>query len=148
MKTIRNTFIVLFTSMALWNCAPLYDHYTYTETIETKLSTVTLMEKGTTPYSENLDEITDLKNQYKKMVIYENGKNANRITTEMWELMIDDKHLVGSYIKLWEDKETLNSLFIDEAIPQIEEAFDLMLSYESKKDKKSENALVNFINNL
>ena len=148
MKKLGNTIIILFTSLALWHCAPLYDHYTYTETIETKLSTVTLMEKGTTPYDQNLDEITDLKNQYKKMIIYENGKKANRITTEMWELMMDDKHLVGSYLNLWEDKGTLNVVFIDEAIPQIEEAFDLMLSYETKKDKKSENALVNFINNL
>jgi hypothetical protein len=130
------------------SCASLYDHFTYTETIETKLATLSLMKKSDSPFTENEDEVIELKNQLEKMEIYEKGKKKNEITGKMWELLSSDEHLVGSYLKLWEEKETLSPVFVEEAIPQIEEAYDLMLLFETKKDKESQNLLTQFINNL
>jgi hypothetical protein len=140
--------IVLFTALTLSGCASLYDHFTYTETIETKLSTLSLMKKSDSPFVDNQNEVADLKNQLKKMEIYEKGKKKNEISGKMWELLGSDEHLVGSYLKLWEEKGSLNSAFTQEAIMQIEKAYDLMLLYETEKDKKSQNALTEFIKNL
>ncbi|GAB5472445.1 MAG: hypothetical protein Mars2KO_05440 [Maribacter sp.] len=148
MKTIKNSCIVLFLALTVLGCASLYDHFTYTETIETKLSTLSLMDKSDEPFSDYADEITDLRNQLKKMEIYEKGKNKNEITSRMWELLGSEEHLVGSYLKLWEEQGNLSPAFTEEAIPQIEKAYDLMLLFETKKDKKSQNALTEFIKNL
>jgi hypothetical protein len=148
MKTLKNTCIILITTLTVMSCASLYDHFTYTETIETKLATLSLMKKSDSPFTENEDEVIELKNQLEKMEIYEKGKKKNEITGKMWELLSSDEHLVGSYLKLWEEKETLSPVFVEEAIPQIEEAYDLMLLFETKKDKESQNLLTQFINNL
>jgi len=148
MKSLKIKSIILLVTMTIWSCVSLYDHYTYTETIETKLATLSLMEKSDRPFSEHEEAVTELKNQLKKMEIYEKGKMKNEITGKMWELLGSDEHLVGSYLKLWEEKGSLNTEFSKQAIPQIEEAFDLMLLFETKKDKQSKNFLTEFINNL
>ncbi|MFD1163836.1 MULTISPECIES: hypothetical protein [Hwangdonia] len=145
MKTLKKTFIA-FMAVTLVSCTSLYDHFTYTETIKTKLDAISLIDKSDAPYSDSEVQITDLKNQMKKMVIYEKGKDKNQLTTKMWELISSDKHLMGSYLKLWEEKGSLNTAFKEQAKPQIEEAFNLMIFYEEKKDKQSQNALTQFIN--
>ena len=145
MKILKSTFIILISTMTFWGCSSLYDHFTYTETIETKLTTLSLMDKSDSPFADAEDEVIALKNQIEKMVIYEQGKQKNEITQKMWELLSNDKHLVGSYLKLWEEKGQVNTVFKDEAKPQIEEAFDLMILYETKKDKQSQNLLKNFL---
>ncbi|MFD1614231.1 hypothetical protein [Gelatiniphilus marinus] len=145
MKTLKKTFIA-FMAVTLVSCTSLYDHFTYTETIKTKLDAISLIDKSDTPYSGSEVQITALKNQMEKMVIYEKGKAKNQLTTKMWELISSDKHLMGSYLKLWEEKGALNPAFKEEAKPQIEEAFNLMIYYEEKKDKQSQNALTQFIN--
>lgn len=145
MKTLKNIYIA-FMAVTLVSCTSLYDHFTYTETIKTKLDALSLIDKSDTAYSDSEVQITELKNQMEKMVIYEKGKNKNQLTTKMWELISSDKHLMGSYLKLWKEKGSLNTAFKEEAKPQIEEAFNLMIFYEEKKDKQSTNALKQFIN--
>lgn len=148
MKKLKKTIVLLITVLSISSCASLYDHFTYTETIETKLSTLSLMKKSDSPFEDNQNEVADLKTQLEKMEIYEKGKKRNEISGKMWELLGSNEHLVGSYLKLWEEKGSLNPSFAEEAIPQIEEAYDLMLLFETKKDKKSQNALTEFIKNL
>ncbi|MEW4922927.1 hypothetical protein [Algibacter sp. 2305UL17-15] len=145
MKTLKRTFMTIM-AVTLVSCSSLYDHFTYTETIETKLEAITLIDRSDTPFADSQVQIDDLKNQMEKMVIYEKGKDKNELTKKMWELISSDKHLMGSYLKLWEEKGSLNTAFKEEAKPQIEEAFNLMILYEEKKDKKSTNALTEFIN--
>ena len=148
MKKLKKTIALLVAVLSMSSCASLYDHFTYTETIEAKLATLSLMEKSDSPFTENEDEVVDVKNQLEKMEIYEKGKSRNDITGKMWELLRSDEHLVGSYLKLWEEKGSLNPEFAEQAIPQIEEAYDLMLLFETKKDKKAQNALTEFIKHL
>lgn len=151
MKTLKIYFIVLCTVTTITSCtstSSLYDHYTYTETIEIKLQALSLMDKSDDAFSSHENEVIDLKNQLEKMLTYERGKNQNLITTKMWEVLNNDNKLVKSYLALWEQKGTLNSAFIEEAKPQIEEAFNILIQYEEKKDTTSENAVTNFISNL
>lgn len=149
MKTLKTTFLAIMVSVTVWSCATsLYDHFTFTETIETKTEALSLIDKSDTPYSDSEVQITDLKNQMAKMVAYEKAKDKNELTRKMWELISSDEHLMGSYLKLWEEKESLNPAFKEEAKIQIEKAFDLMILYEQKKDKTSKNALNDFLNNV
>lgn len=151
MKTLKIYFIAFITTFSIVSCgsvSSLYDHYTYTETIEIKLQTLSLMDKSDDAFSSHENEVIDLKNQLEKMFTYERGKNQNLITTKMWEVLNNDNKLVKSYLALWEQKGTLNSAFIEEAKPQIEKAFNILIQYEEKKDTTSENAVTSFISNL
>lgn len=148
MKTLRVSLVTSLLAIIMASCVSLYDHYTYTETIETKLQALSVMDLSDEPYSEHETEVMALKNQIEKMLTYEKAKSKNEITIKMWEVLHNDKNLIGSYLKLWKQKGTMNPVFIDEAKPQIAEAFDILIQFEEKKDKKSENVLANFINNL
>lgn len=148
MKTIKNSCLILITAITLWNCAPLYDHYTFTQTEETKEGTLRLVEKGTTPFNEHTEAVAALKTRLETMVAYEKTKKRNEITVRMWQLLSGDEQLVGSYLKLWEQKGTLNEAFTEAAGMEMEEAFNLMLAYEKEKDKESKNALTEFIGKI
>lgn len=151
MKTIKTFQVSLTTTLIailLSSCATLYDHYTYTETIETKIQTLSIMDLSHQPYTNHEAEVTALKNQIEKMVIYEKGKNKNKITIKMWEVLDNDNKLIKSYLQLWQDRETLNMAFIEEAKPQIEEAFNILIQYEEKKSKTNGSIILDFISNL
>lgn len=151
MKTLKIYFILLCTVTTISSCtstSSLYDHYTYTETIEIKLQTLSLMDKSDTAFSTHENEVIALKNELEKMLIYERGKGKNEITQKMWEVLNNDNKLVLSYLTLWEQKGSLNTAFIQEAKPQIEEAFNILIQYEEKKDTTNENVVTNFISNL
>ncbi|NQY05590.1 MAG: hypothetical protein HRT68_05125 [Flavobacteriaceae bacterium] len=149
-KSIKLKFplIIGIAAILMASCVSLYDHYTYTETIETKVQTLSLMDQSSGEYNDHEAEIIALQNQIKTMLEYEKGKSKNKITVKMWEVLSDDNKLIGSYLKLWKDKGKLSPVFIDEAKPQIEEAFDVLIKFELDKDKTSEDTLRNFINNI
>jgi len=151
MKTLKIYIILLCAVTTLTGCTStrsLYDHYTYTETIEIKLQTLSLMDKSDDAFSSHENEVIALQNELEKMLIYERGKGKNEITQKMWEVLNNDNKLVKSYLSLWEQKGSLNTAFIQEAKPQIEEAFNILIQYEERKDTANENALTNFISNL
>jgi hypothetical protein len=106
------------------------------------------MDKSDDAFSSHENEVIAVKNRLEKMLIYETGKGKNEITKKMWEVLNNDNKLVKSYLTLWEQKGSLNTAFIQEAKPQIEEAFNILIQYEEKKDTTSENAVTNFISNL
>jgi len=149
MKTLKIYLITFIATFTISSCgSSLYDHFTYTETIETKIQALSLMSKADDPFSSHENKAIDLKNQLEKMLTYERGKNKNEITTKMWEVLNNDNKLIKSYLALWEQKGTLNPAFIQEAKSQIEQAFTILIQYEEKKDKTNENAVINFINNF
>ena len=136
MRTLRVSLVTSILAIIMASCVSLYDHYTYTETIETKLQALSVMDLSDEPYSEHETEVMALKNQIEKMLTYEKAKSKNAITIKMWEVLHNDKNLIGSYIKLWKQKGTMNPVFIDEAKPQIAEAFDILIQFEEKKDRR------------
>ncbi len=147
MKTLKTTFIA-FIAVTIMSCSPLFDQVTYDKTNEIKTTTLELMDKSDTSFTDSEAEVTSLKNQMNEMVTYESGKKNNKITQKMWELIGSEKHFVGSYLKLWEDKGSLSPALKDPAKQQIEEAFNLMIGYEEEKDKTKKNALKEIINGI
>jgi hypothetical protein len=148
MRIRKIPLVIGIIALLVSSCASLYDHYTYTETIATKVQTLSLMDQSDEPYTAHKTEIIALQNQLQKMLAYEEGKAKNDITVQMWRLMNNDKKLIGSYLSLWEEKGTLSPLFIGEAKPQVEEAFTILIAYEEKKDKKTETAITDFIEHI
>lgn len=149
MKKLR-TSIVIFISVTLFSgCASsFYDHYTFTETLNTKAKAEHLIQKSNTPYSDNVSLVDDLKVQLQTMEDYERVKDKNQITLKMWEYLNRDNATLHKFFDTWEEQGTLSTAFTEEFGPQISKAFDLMVDYETKKDKKSENAITSFLSNL
>ena len=148
MKSIKTQVLVLFTAVLVSGCASLYDPVTYAETVNTKAAALNLMDQSTEPYNNHVTEVDQFKQKLADRLTYERAKKNNEITTQMWVILNDDDKLIKSYFKLWEEKGTLSSFFVNEAKPQISEAFDLLINYEEKKDKTGSQPLVDFINNL
>jgi len=148
MKTLKNSIIVLLTITLFSSCASLYDPVTHAETVNTKSSALNLMDQSTSPFNNHTAEVAQFKQKLADRLNYEKTKPKNEITTKMWEVLNNDNKLIKSYLKLWEEKGTLSQFFIDEAKPQIGEAFDLLIEYEEKKDKTGSKPLLDFINNL
>lgn len=106
-----------------------------------------LMQKATTPYQDNLQQIGALGKEIDLILQYEEFKPDNEITYGMWQLLADpDRNLLIGFFKRWQEKGTLNETFIDEARLQINEAMDLLLKYEASKDKEAKNTLQQFLN--
>lgn len=146
MKTAKTILIAFVATFTIWSCSvSLYDQFTFDQTRQIKTETLSLMDKSDTPFSDSKDEVDALKTKMKNMVDYESKKENNDITVKLWKVLSSDKNLVGSYLILWEEKGQVNSMFKDEAKPQIEEAFDKMIFYEKSKDKENENALKEFL---
>ena len=144
MKT-KITALLLFVSLIFSSCVSLYDHFTLTETVATKVQVESLLNSATTPYSDNTAAVNALKTQMQKMLVYEQTKDKNVVTTKMWELMTREGSTINSFLTTWESQGTMSAPFIEEFRPQITEMFDLMIDFESKKDKQAENALLQII---
>lgn len=125
----------------------LFDQYSYKKTIELKVKTTSLINKASTPYSENKIDIDNLFLDIEKLIEYEKNKPDNKITFQMWKVLNDsEKNLLAGFFKNWQAKETLSEPYIDEFHKQMLEAFDLLIQYEIKKDNESKNNLLDFIN--
>lgn len=152
MKAIQITSVgvlLLFFSI-LSSCGAVktavFDQYSYQKAIEIKVDASNLIEKSTGPYEQYSKEADELLIDVDQIVLYEQNKPKNGVSHKMWQLQADsEKNLLAGYIKRWKEEGTLSELFMNEAKPQIEEAMDVIILYENKKDKTSESKLMDII---
>ena len=138
-------------SLAVVSCTStrtaLFDQYSYQKTTELKIETAKLMDKAVTPYASNKTEAESLLLNIEKLAEYEKSKPNNEITFAMWKILTDkEKNLLSGFFKRWETKGTLTLTFVAESKKQLMDALDLLIQYESKKDKESKDALLDLIN--
>lgn len=149
MKTLKFKIalvaFILFTSCQTLKTA-VYDQYSYQKTTELKVETLMIMDSANTTFENNKMIVEKLLLDIEKLKEYEKNKPNNEITFAMWRLLSDkEKNLVGGFFKLWQEKQTLSPSFIEESKKQMEEAFDLLIQYEIKKDKTSKENLLAII---
>ncbi len=139
--------LALFTSCNAIKTA-IFDQYSYQQAISLKIESNELLENATQPFANHEEDASELLKEVAKMVEYEKNKENNNITYRMWELMGDeDKNLLAGLINRWETQGQLSEVFVQQATPQVQEAFDLIIKYESKKDKESKSSLLDFLTN-
>lgn len=149
MKTLKIK-IALFAIIALTSCQAIktavFDQYSYQKTTELKVETLMLMENASLPFENHKETVMKLLLDIEKLKEYEKNKPNNEISFAMWNVLTDkEKNLVGGFFKLWKNKQTLSPTFVEESKKQIEEAFDLLIQYEIKKDKTSKDNLLAII---
>ena len=151
MKTIKSLYLILISSFAIFSCqsvkTALYDQYSYQQTTSIKVEASNVMDKATTPYSNNKEIVEKLLLDIDKLVEYEKNKPNNEITFAMWKILTDkEKNLLTGFFKRWEEKGSFSPVFLQEAKKQVTGALDLLIQYEVKKDKESKDSLLNLIN--
>ncbi|MEP6803577.1 MAG: hypothetical protein ABI892_03565 [Flavobacterium sp.] len=143
--------LLIVFSFAISSCTStktaLFDQYSYEKTIELKVEATKLMSKATTPYNSHKEEVENLFLNIEKLAEYEKNKPNNEITFEMWKILNDkEKNLLAGLFKRWQTKGILSPVFLEESKKQVLDALDLLIQYESKKDKESKDALLELIN--
>ncbi|HCN84960.1 MAG TPA: hypothetical protein DIT07_15285 [Sphingobacteriaceae bacterium] len=136
------SFLLFFIVLAHFSCSPLiasFDQYSYVQTTSLKVEALALMDKAAEPFNRHEAEAKDLRLSMDKLYEYELHKPKNVITTKMWFKIKDpNAHLMGYFIKRWENEGKLNPFYIEELKPIMEQAFDQVAELESKKIKESE----------
>lgn len=150
MKYLKKITLILFFTNLFFSCnsikTAVFDQYSLQKNIEIKVEAINLMDKATSSYRDNLQEIGEFSLEIKKILEYEKNKPNNEITYVMWQKLTDkDKNLMVGFFKRWQEKNKLNLFFIEETKAQIEEVMDLLIQYESKKDKQAEDKLLQLI---
>jgi len=150
MKYIKHLSVILLFSSLLFSCNSLktaiFDQYSYQKAVEIKVEASNLIDKATTSYTDNIEDIERLNLEIQKIVAYEKNKPNNEISYAMWKILSDsEKNLLVGFLKRWKEKDVLSQFFVTEAKAQIMEAMDLLIQYEAKKDKESKNKLLDII---
>lgn len=148
MKTKLKIYVLL-ASLFFASCASIYDHYTFTQTLETKVMVDNLFQKSITQqYADNTSNIDELQKQLQKMLLYEKTKNDNLITQKMWEVHTSKNSALQGFFAQWEEQGTMSEAFIDAFTPEISKSFDLMIDYEANKSKQTETLLSQVLSGL
>lgn len=149
MKKAYQSLGILSILLLLTSCgtsAAFFDQMSYKETISAKVEALALMDKAVNDYSSEQAQIEEVNLAMRKVYEYEKNRTNNEETIRMWEILLDpEKNLYGGFIKSWESQSTLSKVFVGEAKPQIEKAFDIILGLETKKVKPEE--VNSFLNN-
>jgi len=142
MKKIYQSLGILLLLAILSSCGTstaFFDQMSYKETISAKVEALALMDKAVNDYSSEQAKIEEVNLAMQKMYEYEKNRENNTETVRMWEILLDpEKNLYGGFIKRWESESKLSKVFVNEAKPQIEKAFDIILGLETKKVKPEE----------
>jgi lipopolysaccharide biosynthesis regulator YciM len=155
---VRNTLNYLLITLFLlaWiSCAqtPLFDQHSFDKTIDAKVESVSLMKKAIYFYEDHEEEVEEHFEELQKIYEYDRRRKNNNITSKMWEIVLnEDNKLYAGFIKRWREVGPQNPFFVNEAVLQIEEAFDKLLDYEGAKNKAEQNAasiaLATFLNSI
>ena len=146
MHKMRYSYITMLLLLLTGCASSLYDHFTFTETLETKVQAEALVQNASQPIAEFRPQIDQLQQQIDKMVLYETAKSKNPITLQMWKLLDKEDSALQQFLLLWEKQGTLSPAFTKEYSLQLKNIFQLMIDYETKKDKSTEGALLKLLN--
>ena len=130
------TALLLFYLPIFTGCATIsaFDQYAYAQTTSLKVEAMSLMDQATEEYATHEKEIKDLELKMEKAYEYELHREKNAVTVSMWKLVKDpEKNLLGGFLTRWKNMSKLSPVFINEAKPQIQKAFDQIAELESGK---------------
>lgn len=149
MKKYLILLLPIFILIQFSSCKTIasFDQYAYVQATSIKVDALNLMDKATSAYQSNFQQITSITTNMEKAFEYEKHRPDNEITTKMWTIIINpDGNLLGGFLSRWKASDSLNQVFIQEAKIQVAEAFDMVIELESKKIKPSDERITNFLN--
>ena len=134
---MRNmTMLVVLLTFAACASISTFDQYAYTQTTSLKVDALNTMDLATTDFASNEKAVQELQTKLQKVYEYEKNRPKNEITLKMWNILLDSNgHLIGGFLKRWENEKKLNAVFVQEEKKIVGEAFDQIAGLESHKIK-------------
>lgn len=137
---IKNISII-FAIFSFIGCASIsyFDQYAYIQTTSLKVDALSIMDLAKDDYNTHEKTVQEFQIKLQKVYEYERNRPKNAITLQLWDKLIDTNgHLLGGFIKRWENEQKLGETYIIEAKKLVYKAFDQIAGLESKKIKSSE----------
>jgi len=131
------TLLLLLLSFVGCSSISTFDQHAYIQTTSLKVDALNLMTQATDSFSIHAKNVAEVKTNLQKIYEYERNRPKNEVTVKMWDLLLNsDGHLLGGFLKRWEDKSVLGATFVNEEKKIISDAFDQIAGLESGKIKK------------
>lgn len=146
MNIIKTKFIlivrsIVFFTLLITSCSTVsvYSPEAYKQAVDLKIESLNLMSYATASYEDYQAEVNFLKTELKKAYEFARGRPNNEISTQQWNILInDDRNLLGGFLKRWQDENILSQMFVDEMQMIVSDAFDTIIGLESGKIDPSE----------
>lgn len=141
LQVFRQKILLLSVFIAVYGCTTIsqFDQYAYVQTTSLKVDALGVMDLATENFEDHTDAVTVLRANLQKIYEYEKNRPKNEITVKMWEKILNEEgHLLGGFLKRWENQGPQSQVFIEENKKIIGQAFDQIAQLESKKIKPSE----------
>lgn len=127
---------------ALISCTPqmsVFNEAAYRQAVELKVVSMSLLDRASAPYADNIEEVEELKLDLLKAWEYAKGRPNNETSARQWEMLIDPEHnRLGNFFIRWEERERLSPALVREYRLIISDTFDTIISLESGKMKPEE----------
>jgi hypothetical protein len=138
---LLTTITAITLSMIVWSCASIsvFSPEAYKQAVDLKVEFLNLMSFATMPYADYEEEVIYLNTKLDKAFEFSRGRPDNEISTEQWEILIDEEgNLLGGFLKRWETEGSLSEMFVTEMQILVGDAFDTIIGLESGKVDPSE----------
>lgn len=138
---IRRKFAWLAALGLLAGCSTIspYSPTAYEQSTSLKVEALVTIDKASEPFSNHKQAVDALKMNVEKAYEYAKGRPNNEETTKQWAIIKDpSRNSLGGFLKRWEDKSTLQGVFIQEAKGLVSDGFDTIIELESGKRKPRE----------
>ncbi len=133
------TMLIVLLSFAACATISSFDQYAYTRTTSLKVDALNTMSLATEDYTTNEKTVQELQTNLQKVYEYEKNRPKNEITLQLWDKLLDTNgHLLGGFIRRWQNEKKLNAVFVQEEKKIVGEAFDQIVGLESHKIKSSD----------
>jgi hypothetical protein len=135
LSPMLSMLLIILTSAGL-RCASIspFSPTAYQYATSLKVESLVLMDKATEPYTTHQAEVEALKTKVDIAYEYAKGRPHNAISTRQWESLKDlNHHLLGGFLRRWQEESRLGRPFVEEAKGLVSDAFDTIIGLESGK---------------
>jgi hypothetical protein len=133
---LKHSFFAFIYLLSLLSCTPIahFNPQAYQNAVNLKVQSLYVMDQANQAYTQHQPEVQQLRLDLEKAYEYAKGIPNNELTTQQWAIMKNEnRHLLGGFLKRWQQKNILSITFIQSIKPLIAEGFDSIIGLESGK---------------
>src|SRR6266850_7794915 len=105
-----------------------FDSTAYQKQTESLAAVLKLMDKATTDYASNTEQIEATNLKVEEAYEFDRGRPLNQITIAQWDLIRDpNRNTYAGFLKLWKARGTLGAIYVQEKKKQIAVAWDQII---------------------
>ena len=134
---VFSIFFTLLLAIISTGCSPkvgLYTQRAYENATSIKAQSLIIMDKATTPYSNNVAEIDRLVLAVEQAYQYSKGLPKNDLAAKQWEIIKDpSRNLLGGFLKRWKDKGKMGRAIVNASKGIVADSFDTIVKLEVGK---------------